>query len=194
MNGFGRLIGNENKKVVKQTGLCVILIIIAVLTALSPVLGFVIKISTSRDYTEYLYNTDNLDEFIREAEENGDKLSAAYYGIYRSTVEFFTDNDINSEWQIDAFRTDYTQRLGTLRALELIDSGSFTADQVYNSPLNSFIYRLMYETNYTIDDTFDTVDTVDTDDVDNTYENDLNDPAVVKKLLAEARAALDELQ
>ena len=55
MNGFGRLIGNENKKVVKQTGLCVILIIIAVLTALSPVLGFVIKISTSRDYTEYLY-------------------------------------------------------------------------------------------------------------------------------------------
>ena len=49
MNGFGRLIGNENKKVVKQTGLCVILIIIAVLTALSPVLGFVIKISTSRD-------------------------------------------------------------------------------------------------------------------------------------------------
>lgn len=194
MNGFGRLIGNENKKVVKQTGLCVILIIIAVLTALSPVLGFVIKISTSRDYTEYLYNTDNLDEFIREAEENGDKLSAAYYGIYRSTVEFFTDNDINSEWQIDAFRTDYTQRLGTLRALELIDSGSFTADQVYNSPLNSFIYRLMYETNYTIDDTFDTVDTVDTDDVDNTYENDLNDPAVVKKLLAEALAALDELQ
>ena len=71
MKGLGKLVGNENKKVWKQTGLRVILIIIAALTALSPVFNFLTsRALTYEGYGNYMYDPDNIQNQIGYAQES----------------------------------------------------------------------------------------------------------------------------
>ena len=105
MKGLGRLIGNENKKVWKQTGLRVILIIIAALTALSPVFNFLTsRALTYEGYGNYMYDPDNIQNQIGYAQESEDVLREKYWRVYESTVNFVTEISIVSEWQIYFFR------------------------------------------------------------------------------------------
>lgn len=95
MKKLARLIGNENKKVLKQTGLRVLLIIIAALTALAPLLDFTLKkivgspSYSGHDSNYWTYNTERLKKQLADAEENGRICDAEYYRVFLDTTEFF---------------------------------------------------------------------------------------------------------
>ena len=173
MKGLGRLIGNENKKVWKQTGLRVILIIIAALTALSPVFNFLTsRALTYEGYGNYMYDPDNIQNQIGYAQESEDVLREKYWRVYESTVNFFTENSIDSEWQIYFFRDNYAQALGWLTVVETVAPGGFTKEDITNSMLMDFIYERMRE-----DDSLSELD-----------------PENISRTLADARKELAELE
>ncbi len=173
MKGLGKLVGNENKKVWKQTGLRVILIIIAALTALSPVFNFLASRALNYEgYGNYMYDPDNIQSQLEYAQENGDVLTEKYWRVYESTVNFFEKNGIVSEWQIYFFRDDYAQALGWLTIVETVAPGGFTAEDITNSMLTDFIYEHMRE-----DESLSELE-----------------PENISRTLADARKALAELE
>lgn len=148
MKKLARLIGNENKKVLKQTGLRVLLIIIAALTALAPLLDFTLKkIVRSPSYSGYdsnywTYNTERLKKQLADAEENGRICDAEYYRVFLDTTEFFEKNNIHEDWRIDVFRSDYATLRGTVGLVKLIIEDGVDSDDIKESMMSSFLYEI----------------------------------------------------
>lgn len=148
MKKLARLIGNENKKVLKQTGLRVLLIIIAALTALAPLLDFTLKkIVGSPSYSGYdsnywTYNTERLKKQLADAEENGRICDAEYYRVFLDTTEFFEKNNIHEDWRIDVFRSDYATLRGTVGLVKLIIEDGVDSDDIKESMMSSFLYEI----------------------------------------------------
>lgn len=148
MKKLARLIGNENKKVLKQTGLRVLLIIIAALTALAPLLDFTLKkIVGSPSYSGYdsnywTYNAERLKKQLADAEENGRICDAEYYRVFLDTTEFFEKNNIHEDWRIDVFRSDYATLRGTVGLVKLIIEDGVDSDDIKESMMASFLYEI----------------------------------------------------
>lgn len=148
MKKLARLIGNENKKVLKQTGLRVLLIIIAALTALAPLLDFTLKkIVGSPSYSGHdpnyqTYNTERLKKQLADAEENGRICDAEYYRVFLDTTEFFEKNNIHEDWRIDVFRSDYATLRGTVGLVKLIIEDGVDSDDIKESMMSSFLYEI----------------------------------------------------
>lgn len=148
MKKLARLIGNENKKVLKQTGLRVLLIIIAALTALTPLLDFALKkIVESSSYSGHdsnywTYNTERLKKQLADAEENGRICDAEYYRVFLDTTEFFEKNNIHEDWRIDVFRSDYATLRGTVGLVKLIIEDGVDSDDIKESMMSSFLYEI----------------------------------------------------
>ena len=148
MKKLARLIGNENKKVLKQTGLRVLLIIITALTALAPLLDFTLKkIVGSPSYSGYdsnywTYNTERLKKQLADAEENGRICDAEYYRVFLDTTEFFEKNNIHEDWRIDVFRSDYATLRGTVGLVKLIIEDGVDSDDIKESMMSSFLYEI----------------------------------------------------
>lgn len=148
MKKLARLIGNENKKVLKQTGLRVLLIIIAALTALAPLLDFTLKkIVGSPSYSGYdsnywTYNTERLKKQLADAEENGRICDAEYYRVFLDTTEFFEKNNIHEDWRIDVFRSDYATLRGTVGLVKLIIEDGVDSDDIKESMMSGFLYEI----------------------------------------------------
>ena len=148
MKKLARLIGNENKKVLKQTGLRVLLIIIAALTALAPLLDFTLKkIVGSPSYSGYYsnywtYNAERLKKQLADAEENGRICDAEYYRVFLDTTEFFEKNNIHEDWRIDVFRSDYATLRGTVGLVKLIIEDGVDSDDIKESMMSSFLYEI----------------------------------------------------
>lgn len=148
MKKLARLIGNENKKVLKQTGLRVLLIIIAALTALTPLLDFALKkIVESSSYSGHdsnywTYNTERLKKQLADAEENGRICDAEYYRVFLDTTEFFEKNNIHEDWRIDVFRSDYATLRGTVGLVKLIIEDGVDSDDINESMMSSFLYEI----------------------------------------------------
>ncbi len=191
MKGFARLVGNENRKTLKQIGMRVLLIIIAAITVLSPVLSFAVSKLSNTTYTDYQYDPENIEGSLQYAREEGDKLYEEYWLVYRDTVSFFEENNLNSPWQTNAFRNDYSTTLGFLRACELISSGSFTAQEVSESMFSEFIWQYTDSADYYTDDDqyYETDDTVEASD-----PLEILSPENISKTTAEARKRFDEIK
>ena len=148
MKKLARLIGNENKKVLKQTGLRVLLIIIAALTALAPLLDFTLKkIVESSSYSGHdpnyrTYNAERLKKQLADAEENGRLCDAEYYRVFLDTTEFFEKNNIHEDWRIDVFRSDYATLRGTVGLVKLIIEDGVDSDDINKSMMSSFLYEI----------------------------------------------------
>ena len=148
MKKLARLIGNENKKELKQTGLRVLLIIIAALTALAPLLDFTLKkIVGSPSYSGYdsnywTYNAERLKKQLADAEENGRICDAEYYRVFLDTTEFFEKNNIHEDWRIDVFRSDYATLRGTVGLVKLIIEDGVDSDDIKESMMSSFLYEI----------------------------------------------------
>lgn len=148
MKKLARLIGNENKKVLKQTGLRVLLIIIAALTALAPLLDFTLKkiVGSSsysgHDSNYWTYNTERLKKQLADAEENGRICDAEYYRVFLDTTEFFEKNNIHEDWRIDVFRSDYATLRGTVGLVKLIIEDGVDSDDIKESMMSSFLYEI----------------------------------------------------
>ena len=148
MKKLARLIGNENKKVLKQTGLRVLLIIIAALTALTPLLDFALKkIVESSSYSGHdpnyrTYNAERLKKQLADAEENGRLCDAEYYRVFLDTTEFFEKNNIHEDWRIDVFRSDYATLRGTVGLVKLIIEDGVDSDDINKSMMSSFLYEI----------------------------------------------------
>lgn len=148
MKKLARLIGNENKKVLKQTGLRVLLIIIAALTALTPLLDFALKkIVESSSYSGHdpnyqTYNAERLKKQLADAEENGRICDAEYYRVFLDTTEFFEKNNIHEDWRIDVFRSDYATLRGTVGLVKLIIEDGVDSDDINDSMMSSFLYEI----------------------------------------------------
>ena len=148
MKKLARLIGNENKKVLKQTGLRVLLIIIAALTALTPLLDFALKkIVESSSYSGHdpnywTYNAELLKKQLADAEENGRICDAEYYRVFLDTTEFFEKNNIHEDWRIDVFRSDYANLRGTVGLVKLIIEDGVDSDDINESMMSSFLYKI----------------------------------------------------
>lgn len=148
MKKLARLIGNENKKVLKQTGLRVLLIIIAALTALTPLLDFALKkIVESSSYSGHdpnywTYNAERLKKQLADAEENGRLCDAEYYRVFLDTTEFFEKNNIHEDWRIDVFRSDYATLRGTVGLVKLIIEDGVDSDDINESMMSSFLYEI----------------------------------------------------
>lgn len=148
MKKLARLIGNENKKVLKQTGLRVLLIIIAALTALTPLLDFALKkIVESSSYSGHdpnywTYNAELLKKQLADAEENGRICDAEYYRVFLDTTEFFEKNNIHEDWRIDVFRSDYATLRGTVGLVKLIIEDGVDSDDINESMMSSFLYKI----------------------------------------------------
>lgn len=148
MKKFARLIGNENKKVLKQTGLRVLLIIIAALTALAPLLDFTLKkivgspSYSGHDSNYWTYNTERLKKQLADAEENGRICDAEYYRVFLDTTEFFEKNNIHEDWRIDVFRSDYATLRGTVGLVKLIIEDGVDSDDIKESMMSSFLYEI----------------------------------------------------
>ena len=148
MKKLARLIGNENKKVLKQTGLRVLLIIIAVLTALAPLLDFTLKkivgspSYSGHDSNYWTYNTERLKKQLADAEENGRICDAEYYRVFLDTTEFFEKNNIHEDWRIDVFRSDYATLRGTVGLVKLIIEDGVDSDDIKESMMSSFLYEI----------------------------------------------------
>ena len=148
MKKLARLIGNENKKVLKQTGLRVLLIIIAALTALAPLLDFTLKkivgspSYSGHDSNYWTYNTERLKKQLADAEENGHICDAEYYRVFLDTTEFFEKNNIHEDWRIDVFRSDYATLRGTVGLVKLIIEDGVDSDDIKESMMSSFLYEI----------------------------------------------------
>ena len=148
MKKLARLIGNENKKVLKQTGLRVLLIIIAALTALAPLLDFTLKkivgspSYSGHDSNYWTYNTERLKKQLADAEENGRICDAEYYRVFLDTTEFFEKNNIHEDWRIDVFRSDYATLRGTVGLVKLIIEDGVDSDDIKKSMMSSFLYEI----------------------------------------------------
>lgn len=148
MKKLARLIGNENKKVLKQTGLRVLLIIIAALTALAPLLDFTLKkivgspSYSGHDSNYWTYNAERLKKQLADAEENGRICDAEYYRVFLDTTEFFEKNNIHEDWRIDVFRSDYATLRGTVGLVKLIIEDSVDSDDIKESMMSSFLYEI----------------------------------------------------
>lgn len=148
MKKLARLIGNENKKVLKQTGLRVLLIIIAALTALTPLLDFALKkIVESSSYSGHdpnywTYNAERLKKQLADAEENGRLCDAEYYRVFLDTTEFFEKNNIHEDWRIDVFRSDHATLRGTVGLVKLIIEDGVDSDDINESMMSSFLYEI----------------------------------------------------
>lgn len=148
MKKLARLIGNENKKVLKQTGLRVLLIIIAALTALAPLLDFTLKkivgspSYSGHDSNYWTYNTERLKKQLADAEENGRICDAEYYRVFLDTTEFFEKNNIHEDWRIDVFRSDYATMRGTVGLVKLIIEDGVDSDDIKESMMSSFLYEI----------------------------------------------------
>lgn len=148
MKKLARLIGNENKKVLKQTGLRVLLIIIAALTALSPLLDFALKkivespSYSGHDSNYWSYNAERLRNQLAGAEENGRICDAEYYRTYLDTTEFFEKNNIQEDWRIAAFRREYTTLRGTVGLVKLIKENDIGRDDISASMMAGFLYEI----------------------------------------------------
>lgn len=148
MKKLARLIGNENKKVLKQTGLRVLLIIIAALTALAPLLDFTLKkivgspSYSGHDSNYWTYNTERLKKQLADAEENGRICDAEYYRVFLDTTEFFEKNNIHEDWRIDVFRSDYATLRGTVGLVKLIIEDGVDSDDIKESMMASFLYEI----------------------------------------------------
>lgn len=148
MKKLARLIGNENKKVLKQTGLRVLLIIIAALTALAPLLDFTLKkivrspSYSGHDSNYWTYNTERLKKQLADAEENGRIFDAEYYRVFLDTTEFFEKNNIHEDWRIDVFRSDYATLRGTVGLVKLIIEDGVDSDDIKESMMSSFLYEI----------------------------------------------------
>lgn len=148
MKKLARLIGNENKKVLKQTGLRVLLIIIAALTALTPLLDFALKkivgspSYSGHDSNYWTYNTERLKKQLADAEENGRICDAEYYRVFLDTTEFFEKNNIHEDWRIDVFRSDYATLRGTVGLVKLIIEDGVDSDDIKESMMSSFLYEI----------------------------------------------------
>ena len=148
MKKLARLIGNENKKVLKQTGLRVLLIIIAALTALAPLLDFTLKkivrspSYSGHDSNYWTYNTERLKKQLADAEENGRICDAEYYRVFLDTTEFFEKNNIHEDWRIDVFRSDYATLRGTVGLVKLIIEDGVDSDDIKESMMSSFLYEI----------------------------------------------------
>lgn len=147
MKKLARLIGNENKKVLKQTGLRVLLIIIAALTALSPVLEFTLKkiiespSYSGHDSNYWTYNTERLKKQLADAEENGRICDAEYYRALLDTTEFFEKNNIQEDWRVDSFRFDHATLRGTVGLVKLIIEDGVDADGINESMMSRYLYE-----------------------------------------------------
>lgn len=148
MKKLARLIGNENKKVLKQTGLRVLLIIIAALTALAPLLDFTLKkivgspSYSGHDSNYWTYNTERLKKQLADAEENGRICDAEYYRVFLDTTEFFEKNNIHEDWRIDVFRSDHATLRGTVGLVKLIIEDGVDSDDIKESMMSSFLYEI----------------------------------------------------
>lgn len=148
MKKLARLIGNENKKVLKQTGLRVLLIIIAALTALAPLLDFTLKkivgspSYSGHDSNYWTYNAERLKKQLADAEENGRICDAEYYRVFLDTTEFFEKNNIHEDWRIDVFRSDYATLRGTVGLVKLIIEDGVDSDDIKESMMSSFLYEI----------------------------------------------------
>ena len=148
MKKLARLIGNENKKVLKQTGLRVLLIIIAALTALAPLLDFTLKkivgspSYSGHDSNYWTYNTERLKKQLADAEENGRICDAEYYRVFLDTTEFFEKNNIHEDWRKDVFRSDYATLRGTVGLVKLIIEDGVDSDDIKESMMSSFLYEI----------------------------------------------------
>mgnify|MGYP000348630661 FL=1 len=148
MKKLARLIGNENKKVLKQTGLRVLLIIIAALTALAPLLDFTLKkivgspSYSGHDSNYWTYNAERLKKQLADAEENGRLCDAEYYRVFLDTTEFFEKNNIHEDWRIDVFRSDYATLRGTVGLVKLIIEDGVDSDDINKSMMSSFLYEI----------------------------------------------------
>ena len=148
MKKLVRLIGNENKKVLKQTGLRVLLIIIAALTALSPLLDFALKkivespSYSGHDSNYWSYNAERLRKQLAGAEEDGRICDAEYYRTYLDTTEFFEKNNIQEDWRIAAFRREYTTLRGTVGLVKLIKENGVGRDDISASMMAGFLYEI----------------------------------------------------
>lgn len=148
MKKLARLIGNENKKVLKQTGLRVLLIIIAALTALAPLLDFTLKkivgspSYSGHDSNYWTYNTERLKKQLADAEENGRICDAEYYRVFLDTTEFFEKNNIHEDWRIDVFRSDYATLRGTVGLVKLIIEDGVDSNDIKESMMSSFLYEI----------------------------------------------------
>lgn len=148
MKKLARLIGNENKKVLKQTGLRVLLIIIAALTALAPLLDFTLKkivgspSYSGHDSNYWTYNTERLKKQLADAEENSRICDAEYYRVFLDTTEFFEKNNIHEDWRIDVFRSDYATLRGTVGLVKLIIEDGVDSDDIKESMMSSFLYEI----------------------------------------------------
>ena len=148
MKKLARLIGNENKKVLKQTGLRVLLIIIAALTALAPLLDFTLKkivgspSYSGHDSNYWTYNTERLKKQLADAEENGRICDAEYYRVFLDTTEFFEKNNIHEDWRLDVFRSDYATLRGTVGLVKLIIEDGVDSDDIKESMMSSFLYEI----------------------------------------------------
>lgn len=116
MNGLLRLIVNENKKLAKQTGLRVLLIVIALLTVLLPIpVALFSKVS---DSGSRLRNDTSVSEGIERARSHGDALEESYWRRFEKANSFFS-NDIDADdisWKADVFYDEYVTMLGWLYA------------------------------------------------------------------------------
>lgn len=148
MKKLVRLIGNENKKVLKQTGLRVLLIIIAALTALAPLLDFTLKkivgspSYSGHDSNYWTYNAERLKKQLADAEENGRICDAEYNRVFLDTTEFFEKNNIHEDWRIDVFRSDYATLRGTVGLVKLIIEDGVDSDDIKESMMSSFLYEI----------------------------------------------------
>lgn len=141
MNGLLRLIGNENKKLAKQTGLRVLLIVIALLTVLLPIpVALFSKVS---DSGSRLRNDTSVSEGIERARSHGDALEESYWRRFEKANSFFS-NDIDADdisWKADVFYDEYVTMLGWLYASRHVQSGEFTYENIENSSLGNIFYN-----------------------------------------------------
>lgn len=141
MRGLAKLIGNENKKTFKQTGMRVILIIIAVISLLFPLL---LRATTTLNSaaSSIINNDEMIASMIDQCKQNGDLPGEKYWRTYERANELINKkiDPKDAEWKREIFFRDYTYRLGWLGILECISTGKYTVDDLFETSLATYMY------------------------------------------------------
>ncbi len=135
MKKFFGLLKNELIKILKQTGYRVMLIVIAVLSLLTPLLGLL----TTLDFGET--PQDEYEMYSEWAETVEDELYRKYYRANAESVLFFIDNGLADSWKYSRFGMEYKNLYIRAVGAQLFESGELTPDNIEKSPFDMYLFE-----------------------------------------------------
>ena len=140
----GGLVRNECIKIRRQTGLRVVFIVILVICLLEPLLfkavdvfanSYIFSSNLQDRYEFYLEDAKAYREAAKELSADSQRhmlLSAEYYDAYAEALGYFIDNN-TPEWKQAYYLDIYCSHVLKQRAAELMVSGEYSPQEVYDS-------------------------------------------------------------